>query len=422
MKKLTLFDQLSDERTLREAWRKIHKNPRSAGIDEITIDEFRDRLETELDDLCDKLLNGKYKPQLLKGHPLEKGKNHSQEADNKEYRILKIPTVRDRVIQKAIERLIEPYLTKKYKLSNKVSFAYMEGGSVERAAIQIRKYYKLGNPWVYKSDIKKFFDKINKKDVLKMIRDALPDDSLMPLIEQFLTIDINNSKELVEVTKKAYEYDPLVGVAQGSPLSPMFANVYLSSLDQLAIDKKLKMVRYADDLVVLTKSKDEAIGAHKLLEGHLKKLKLEVHPLEVAGENVASGHEKHSTVSKYSGLLFLGLRFMGEKIYPSGDSYVNAVWTVRRAANNRGLSLIRKLQSIEARIQGWCSAYAFTDFQEQQVAKLDKQLEDVMQKVLRKSDLQVIHKKTALEALQMETYKQRLNSIKDKRKDKKVKK
>lgn len=213
MTKLKLFDQLSDERTLREAWRKIHKNPRSAGIDEITIDEFRDRLETELDVLCDNLLKGKYKPQLLKGHPLE-----------------------------------------------------------------------------------------------------------------------------------------------------------------------------------------------------------------VAGENVASGHEKHSTVGKYSGLLFLGLRFMGEKIYPSGDSYVNAIWTVRRAANNRGLSLIRKLQSIEARIQGWCSAYAFTDFQEQQVAKLDKQLEDVMQKVLRKSDLQVIHKKTALEALQIETYKRRLNSINDKRNDKKAKK
>jgi len=415
----TLFDQLSDERTLREAWRKIHKNPRSSGIDQITIDEFRDKLETELYEIVDMLHSGKYKPQLLKAHPLEKGKNHSVESDNKEYRILKIPTVRDRVVQKAIEQLIEPILSKKYNLYNKVSFAYMEGGSVEKAALQIRDYYTEGNAWVYKSDIKKFFDKINKKAILEMIRDALPDDSLMVLIEKFLTIDIKNSQELVERTQQEYSYNPLVGVAQGSPLSPLFANVYLSSLDQLAIDSKLNMVRYADDLVVLTKTKEGASAAHNTIEKHLKSLQLEVHPLEVYGENVSSGHEKHSTVSKYSGLIFLGLNFKGSKIFPSGDSYVNAIWTVRRAANNKTLPFVKKLISIEARVQGWCSAYAFTDFQEQQVNKLNKQFEDVMQKVLRKSDLMAIHNKSALEALQLPTYKNRLNSIKDKRKNKK---
>lgn len=415
-----LFDQLADEHVLREAWKKIHKNPRSSGIDQITIDEFRDKLETELCDIAEMLRKGKYKPKLLKGHPLEKGKNHSVEADNKEYRILKIPTVRDRVVQKAIEQLIEPLLSKKYDLDNKVSYAYMEGGSVEKAALQIRKYYEEGNSWVYKSDIRKFFDKINKKAILKMVQDALPDDSLMDLIEQFLMIDIDNEEQLVERTKQEYSYDPLVGVAQGSPLSPLFANVYLSSLDHLAIKMDLRMVRYADDLVVLTKTKAEAVAAHTLIEAHLKKLKLEVHPLEVYGENVTSGHEKHSKVSKYSGLIFLGLVFKGSKIFPSGDSYVNAIWTVRRAANNKTLPLVKKLISIEARVQGWCSAYAFTDFQEQPVKKLDKQFEDVMHKVLRKSDLKTIHNKTALEALQMPTYKFRLNSIKDKRNKKKL--
>ncbi len=417
----TLYDQLSDERTLREAWKKIHKNPRSSGIDQITIDEFRDKLETELGEIVKMLRGGKYKPQLLKGHPLEKGKNHSVVSDNKEYRILKIPTVRDRVVQKAIEQLVEPYLSKKYALYNSVSYAYVDSGSVEKAAIQVRKYYEAGNAWVYKSDIKKFFDKINKKDVLKMIQDALPDDSLMKLINKFLVIDIQNSAELVERTKQEYSYNPLVGVAQGSPLSPLFANVYLSTLDQLAIKNKMKMVRYADDLVVLTKTKEQAVEAHQVIEAHLKKLKLEVHPLEIYGENVSSGHEKHSTVEKYSGLIFLGLTFKGSKIFPSGDSYVNAIWTVRRAANNKTLPFVKKLISIEARVQGWCSAYAFTDFQEQQVSKLDKQFEDVMQKVLRKSDLKAIHNKAALEALQMPTYKFRLNSIKDKRKNKKVK-
>lgn len=416
-----LFDQISDEQNLRFAWKKIHKNPRSSGIDQVTIDMFRDRLETELAELSTSLKIGKYKPKLLKGHPLEKGKNHAREADKIDYRILKIPTVRDRVVQKSIQIAIEPYLSKVYKLYNPVSFAYVEGGSVEKAALQVKKYHEAGSEWVYKTDIKKFFDKIDKKNLLELIETALPDDSLMPLIEKYLTIDIKNSKELVEITKEAYKYDPLAGVAQGSALSPMFANVYLSSLDQLAINEKFNMVRYADDLVVLTNTKDEAVSVHTVIGDHIKELKLSLHPIKIYPDLPLKGHDKHSTVAKYNNLMFLGLRFQNSKIFPSGDSYGSAIFTVRRAANNKTLKFIQKLISIEARVQGWCSAYAFTDFQEQPVQKLDKQLEDVMQKVLRKSDLKAIHKKSALESLQMNGYKHRLNSIKDKRKKKEVK-
>jgi len=415
---MTLYDQLIDTSNLRNAWRLIHKRPQSAGIDEVSINDFRDRLETELGKLSEDLASTKYRPKRLKGHPLEKGKNTSRLADSKEYRVLKIPTVRDRVVQKCIEQLIGSTLEKKYKLNNGVSFAYIKGGSVEKAALKVREYYFAGNGWYYKADIKGFFDNINKDQLLKLIRAALPDDSLMPLIEVFLKVDIANAKDLQKVTKKRYEYDPLVGVAQGSPLSPLFANVFLSSLDQLAKKKKLNMVRYADDLIVLTKDKDSAIAAHDIISNHLDSLGLELHKLLVKGDLPEKGHTKHSIVSTYSGMQFLGLMFKGSKIYPSGKSFDNAIYTVRRAANNKSLSLVKKLISIEARIQGWCSAYAFTDYRKESIDRVDKLLEDVMSKVLRKSDLKQIHGKTALEALGMATYQSRLDSIRDKREKK----
>lgn len=416
---MTLYEQLANTSNLRHAWRLIHKRPQSAGVDEVSISDFRDRLETELDKLRDNLQSKKYRPKRLKGHPLEKGKNTARITDSKEYRILKIPTVRDRVVQKSIEQLIGNELEKKYELNNGVSFAYIKGGSVEKAALKVREYYSQGNGWYYKADIKGFFDNINKDELLKMIRAALPDETLMPLIEDFLKIDIANAKDLQKVTKKRYEYDPLVGVAQGSPLSPLFANVFLSSLDQLAKKKKLNMVRYADDLVVLTKDKDSAIAAHDIIDAHLKELDLELHELLVKGDLPKKGHIKHSIVSTYSGMSFLGLMFKGSKIYPSGKSFDNAIWTVRRAANNKSLPLVKKLISIEARIQGWCSAYAFTDYKKESIDRIDKLLEDVMSKVLRKSDLKQIHGKTALQALGMATYQSRLDSIREKRANKK---
>jgi len=417
---VSLLTRLADQKILRSSWKALHKEPFSYGIDKITIDEFRNNLENELDGLSTLLSSGKYTPQMLRGHPLEKGKPRSRVTDKKDYRILKIPTVRDRVVQKAIEGLISEHLNKRYKVvNNGVSFAYVKDGGVEKAAEQIRQYYKSGYMYAYKADIKKFFDRIDKALLLNKVGTALPDKSLLPLIKQFLEIDIANVEQIEERTKKEYEYNPTLGVAQGSPLSPLFANVYLADFDQSIIRKKLKMVRYADDIVILCKTEQAAIDAHDLVESELLKLKLELHPLLRPRELPVSGHNKHSIVRKYSGLIFLGLCFKGQKIYPpSGDSYSNAIWTVRRAAYNQKLTFTKKLISIDARIQGWCSSYAFTDYLDEKTLKNDKLLEDVLTKMLNKSGLRVVGHKTAQQALGIEGYKTRINRLQTQRNEK----
>jgi RNA-directed DNA polymerase len=414
----TLIRQLADEKNLREAWRKLKKRPASYGIDQVTIDEFRDNLEAEIEELSSSIKSGRYKPNKLRGHPLEKGKSNARRLDKKEYRILKIPTVRDRVVQKTIELLIENDVNKLYKIrDNGVSFAYVKNGGVDKAALKIREYYRAGNAWAYKADIRKFFDEIDVAILLGKIKAALPDETLMPLIEEFLKIDIANADEVQERTEKEYEYNPMVGVAQGSPLSPMFANVFLSDIDQATISKGMNMVRYADDIVVMCKTKQEAINAHTFITVELSKIGLTTHDLLILGDLPKDGHEKHSQVQKYSGLLFLGLRFTGDKIYPSSDSFDNAIWTVRRAARNQKLSFVKKLVSIDARVQGWCASYSFTDYLDQPIMKNDKLLEDVLVKMLGETGLSVQKKKTAMLALGIEGYKTRLTRLRNEAKN-----
>lgn len=414
----TLIQQLADDKNLREAWRKLKKRPASYGIDQVTIDEFRDNLETEIEELSISIRSGQYKPNKLRGHPLEKGKTNGRRLDKKEYRILKIPTIRDRVVQKSIELLIENDIDKLYKIRNNgVSLAYVKNGGVDKAALKIRDYYRCGYPWVYKADIRKFFDEIDVAVLLEKIKAALPDDTLMPLIEEFLKIDIANADEVQERTEKEYEYNPMVGVAQGSPLSPMFANVFLSEIDQATISKGMNMVRYADDIVIMCRTKQDAINAHTFITVELSKIGLTTHDLLVQGDLPKDGHEKHSQVQKYSGLLFLGLRFAGDKIYPSGESFDNAIWTVRRAARNQKLPFVKKLVSIDARVQGWCASYAFADYLDQPVIKNDKLLEDTLVKMLGETGLSVQKKKTAMLALGIEGYKTRLTRLKNEAKN-----
>jgi RNA-directed DNA polymerase len=416
---VSLLTELADSKNLRNAWKALHKEPSSFGVDNITIDEFRNNLDLEIEALSKTITNGSYKPLELMGHPLAKNKPRSRVLDKKEYRILKVPTVRDRVVQKAVELLINDHLDKVYKFSiNKVSFAYVKRGGVEKAANQVRDYYRDGFSYVYKADIEKFFDKVDNDLLLRKISKALPDKTLMPLIRQFLEIDIANIKDIEDKTQIDYTYDPMIGIAQGSPLSPLFANVFLANVDKKAQQKKLNMVRYADDIVILTKTKDGAIEAHKFLESELTKIKLTLHPLLIQHNLPIKGHEKHSVVRKYSGLLFLGLRFTGDKIYPSGDSYENAIWTVRRAAYNQKLSFVQRLTSIDARIKGWCSSYSFTDYLDEPIAKNDKLLEDVLTKMLKKAGLKTLNSKSATQALGIEGYKTRITRLQTKRANK----
>ena len=221
-----LLKKLSSEDYLRKAWDSLEKRPESYGLDNITIADFKKSLATHLQETSTLLASNRYKYYPLRLYMKDKGGGN--------YRPIKIPTVRDRVVQRAIADLIGPALNKKYNILNDSSFAYIKDESIRTAAEKLLEWQIKGYRYVCKADIIKFFDRIDKPLLIEKIGAALPKGSdILPLIESALANDIDSSEYAGYKSKtgKAYAPDLIAGIAQGSPLSPLFANVYLADFD-----------------------------------------------------------------------------------------------------------------------------------------------------------------------------------------------
>jgi hypothetical protein len=217
--------------------------------------------------------------------------------------------------------------------------------------------------------------------------------------------------------------NPLLGIAQGSPLSPLFANVYLAEFDSKMKGLGYKMVRYADDLVVMTKTLEDAKSVHEVVKDELQGLELKVHGLKQTGQLPIIGHSKpkYSEATRYQDLQFLGLTFKSAKIYPTGRSYQNAIKSIRTAAYDPSQTFIKKLTAIEARITGWCSAYGFANHESDKLDHNDKLLDDVLLKMLKFHGLKVWTGKKPHGVLGLINYTQSVSKVKTSR-EKKVSK
>jgi RNA-directed DNA polymerase len=410
--KVSYYENICDKANLKAAWKKLQKRPSSAGIDEITIADFRVDLDENLQKLSDSLKTKRHKLVKLKPHLLSKPEGG--------YRVLRIPAVKDRIVQRSILNEVSEPLDKVYDINkNGVSFAYVGDGGVQAAATEIIKLWKQGYCFAYKADIEKFFDNINKDVLLKLIEDGLkPDNSLMELIKEYLYCEVENNAQIKAHDPKIYHPKPLLGVAQGSPLSPFFANVYLAAFDKAIKKARYKMVRYADDLLILTKTLEEAEAAHHFVVAELAKLKLVVHPLKTQGGALpATGHSvpKYSEARKLHDLQFLGLIFRSQKVFPAGRSYQNAMTSIKTVANDTGTTFVKKLISIDVRVFGWCSAYSFTELEPTKIAVLDVKLDDALKIMLRKHGLNIKSSKNPHKALGIRNYSASLQQINNKK-------
>lgn len=413
---MTYYENICQKSALKSAWKKLHKHPQSVGLDKVTVAEFRTDLDENLEEIRGLLESKKYKPVKLLPYMLKKPEGG--------YRVLRIPAVRDRVIQRAILDEITPALEKRFGINkNGVSYAYTNGGGVKRAALELVKYWEQGYCFAFKADIIKFFDNINKEKLLGMISDALGDDkSLMDIIEMQLNCELENIQKVAEYDPTLYNPKPLIGIAQGSPLSPVFANVYLAEFDKTIICRELKMIRYADDLIIMTKTLEDAENVHNIVSTELAKLGLGIHQLKTQGQlpTIAHSRPKFSEARKCQDLTFLGLTFKSKKIYPAGRSYQNAAKSVRFAAYDTGTTFVKKLVSIDARVSGWAAAYSFTEREPAKLANLDKQLDQIIGIMLNKQGLRIKRRSSPHTVVGIPNYTSVLQKI-DNKKQKKSK-
>ncbi len=256
----SLIDKVYTLDNLYEAFRKVKVNKGAAGIDQVTIDIFEKRLEKELSTCHKKLKQGTYKPREIRRAFIEK-------PGSKEKRPLGIPCVRDRVVQMGLRHAIEPIFEIGF---GEHSYGFRPNRGCKDALRRVDRLVRTeGRRWILDADIRSYFETINHDKLMEMISEKIADGRILKLIGSFLT------QPVMEALKA---WTPEEGCPQGSVISPLLANIYLDPLDQLLTQSGYDWVRYADDLVVMCKTEEEAHECLAVMETWMTNMGLSLHP------------------------------------------------------------------------------------------------------------------------------------------------
>ncbi len=275
------IEQIISDSNLLQAWYKVRANNGCAGIDRETIPDFERRLMANLALLRDEVIYQTYRPRPL-------FRIHVPKKNGNGLRSLSIPTVRDRVLHTAVAIALTPLFEAEFE---ECSYAYRKGRSVDMAVRRVAGLRDRGFTWVVDADIHSFFDEIDHGQLLNMVRNLVTDAEIVALISLWLRADV------VDMTEN-YRYQLQKGVPQGSPLSPLLANLYLDQLDEAMLENDLRLVRFADDFLILCRHKSGADKALRFTAEVLESLSLEIN------------REKTRVVDFRQGFRFLGVEFV----------------------------------------------------------------------------------------------------------------
>jgi len=273
-----ILEDIITDANLLAGWAKVRENQGGPGVDGQTIEQFERKLQSHISTLRNEVHYDTYRPLPLLRVMIPK-KSGGERA-------LAIPAVRDRVLQSATAIVLTPLFEAEFE---DVSFAYRRGRSVDKAATRVVSLREQGYRWVVDADIHAFFDEVDHRLLLKEVQKLVFDEGILRLIKRWLRARVRDGK---------HEYRLTRGVPQGSPISPMLANLYLDHLDEALLDENKKLVRYADDFLVLCKSREAAEDALELTEEVLHALHLEIN------------ERKTRIVDFNQGFRFLGVQFI----------------------------------------------------------------------------------------------------------------
>jgi RNA-directed DNA polymerase len=296
------------------AWKQVKANKGAPGIDGITIEEFPKYAHENWKGTKASLLEGTYKPAPVKRVEIPK--------DNGGARNLGIPVVMDRVIQQAITQVLTPVFDPHFSES---SFGFRPGRSAHQAVKKVVKDIQRGHRYAVDIDLEKFFDTVDHDVLMNRVSRRVSDKGILRLIGKYLRAGVVVNGRLNETSK---------GVPQGGPLSPLLSNILLDDLDKDLERRGHQFARYADDLIILVKSKRAGARVMESISRFLETvLKVKV-------------NRDKSKVVKAEESSFLGFTFTRKRLTVSEKSLTRFKSELRRLTG-RQLGRLDGLQVLE---------------------------------------------------------------------------
>ena len=327
----SLIDKVYSVRNLRASFDEVARNGGVAGVDYMTIDMFHQQLDYHLDHLSEGLQRGSYAPQAVRRTWIPK-------PGSREQRPLGIPTVRDRVVQNAVRHVLEPIFERDFAAH---SYGFRPGRGCHDALCRVEQLLETGYTHVVDADLKGYFDTIDHDILMERIEEKVSDGRMLDLIRQLLKQGILEDQK---------HWTPEKGSPQGSVLSPLLSNIYLNPLDHLLAERGFAMVRYADDFVVLCRSRAEAEEALALIQEWTTEVRLTLHPTKT-----------HVVDATKQGFDFLGYHFERGYRWPRQKSLQKLKDTLRsKTKRTRGQSMQTIVADVNRTLEGWFGYFQFS--------------------------------------------------------------
>jgi RNA-directed DNA polymerase len=326
-----LLERTLSRENMQAAWKRVKANKGAAGVDGMSIEAFLDFARDEWGNIREKLLAGTYQPSPVRRVEIPKATGGM--------RPLGIPTVLDRLIQQAIAQVLVPTFDPTFSDS---SFGFRPGRSAHDAVYKVREYIRKGYHMAVDIDLSKFFDTVNHDALMHRVARKVSDKRFLRLIGKYLRAGVMVNGRLQETR---------LGVPQGGPLSPLLANVLLDDLDKELEKRRHRFVRYADDFIVLVKSRQAGERVMQSLQNFLERnLKLKI-------------NQEKGQVASTNQIKVLGFTFSGTRICWSEKAFSEFKRRVKRLTGRSWfVSMEYRLKKLAEYLRGWMNYFGISEY------------------------------------------------------------
>ena len=333
---MELLEKILSKENLNKAYKQVYKNKGASGVDGVTVEELFLYIQEHKEEILWKIRNRKYRPQPVRRVLIPK--------ENGKMRKLGIPSVMDRVLQQAIVQVLTPIYEKQF--SNN-SYGFRPNRCCEQAVVKALEFFNDGYDWIVDIDLQSFFDEVNQDKLMAIIHRTIKDDDVISLIRKFLQSGVMENGVLQATDK---------GTPQGGNLSPLLSNIMLNELDKELGARGLNFVRYADDCLIMVKSRKAANRVMKSITTFItNKLGLKV--------NV-----EKSKVARPNQIKYLGFGFykkIGQNIWkpkPHIKSVQKYKFKLKQIlCRSWSITLDERLLKLKQLIYGWVNYFKIAD-------------------------------------------------------------